>query len=134
MPPAPMVDQEIKKIMKFWLDQGVDGFRVDMSMSLVNRDPDKNDPDLLLNRVRALIKTRLSFKALQADTNFEVIYAESGWLPFVYTRAKQGKKLMVALNPSNRDVSVTLPKDLLETIPETLDGPDAAAITPTDEG
>ena len=129
-----MVDQEIKKIMKFWLDQGADGFRVDMAMSLVNRDPDKNDPDLLLNCVRALIKTRLSFKALQADTNFEVIYAESGRLPFVYTSAKQGKKLMVALNPSNRDVSVTLPKDLLETIPETLDGPDAAAITPTDEG
>lgn len=96
-------------------------------------DQDK-EPDSLLNRVRALIKTRLSLPALQADGNFEVIYAESGRLPFVYTRAKHGQKLMIALNPSNRDVSVTLPKDLLKAVPELLDGLDTAKITPTGDG
>ena len=37
--------QELKKIMKFWLDLGVDGFRVDMAYSLI-----KKDPEALANR------------------------------------------------------------------------------------
>ncbi len=31
---------ELKKIMKFWLDKGCDGFRVDMASSLVKNDPE----------------------------------------------------------------------------------------------
>ena len=96
-------------------------------------DQDK-DPDSLLNRVRELIKIRLSLKALNADAHFEPIYAESGKLPFVYTRAKHGQKLMVALNPSSQQVSVTLPKDLMKISPDVLDAPDSADITPTDDG
>jgi glycosidase len=38
--PGPQaVRQEIKNIMKFWLDMGADGFRVDMAASLVKLDP-----------------------------------------------------------------------------------------------
>lgn len=38
--PGPQrVRQEVKHIMKFWLDLGVDGFRVDMAGSLVKNDP-----------------------------------------------------------------------------------------------
>ena len=33
--------REIKNIMSFWMDKGVDGFRVDMAASLVKNDPDK---------------------------------------------------------------------------------------------
>jgi len=33
--------QELKNIMSFWMDKGVDGFRVDMAASLVKNDPDK---------------------------------------------------------------------------------------------
>ncbi|MFN2302199.1 MAG: alpha-amylase family glycosyl hydrolase, partial [Anaerolineales bacterium] len=36
-----LVRQEIKNIMKFWLEMGASGFRVDMASSLVKRDPDK---------------------------------------------------------------------------------------------
>ncbi|MCC5849182.1 MAG: glycosylase [Verrucomicrobia bacterium] len=32
--------EEMKNIMRFWLDQGADGFRVDMASSLVKGDPD----------------------------------------------------------------------------------------------
>lgn len=32
---------ELKNIMKFWLDLGADGFRVDMASSLIKNDPDK---------------------------------------------------------------------------------------------
>jgi maltose alpha-D-glucosyltransferase/alpha-amylase len=38
--PGPRaIRQEMKNIMKFWLDQGADGFRVDMAASLVKIDP-----------------------------------------------------------------------------------------------
>jgi glycosidase len=32
--------EEMKRIMRFWLDRGADGFRVDMAASLVKEDPD----------------------------------------------------------------------------------------------
>jgi len=94
----------------------------------------EEDPDSLLNRVRSLIKTRQTLKALDADAHFEVVYAESGVLPFVYARAKQGQKLMVALNPSNQPVSVELPVNVLESAPEKLDVPEDAAFERSDKG
>ena len=40
--PGPTaVRNEIKKIISFWMDQGIDGFRVDLASSLVKNDPDK---------------------------------------------------------------------------------------------
>ena len=32
--------EELKNIMKFWLDLGADGFRVDLAASLIRNDPD----------------------------------------------------------------------------------------------
>ncbi len=41
--PGPMATRrELKKIMKFWLDMGCDGFRVDMAGSLVKNDDDSS--------------------------------------------------------------------------------------------
>ena len=34
------VREELKSVMKFWLDLGADGFRVDMASSLIRKDPD----------------------------------------------------------------------------------------------
>ena len=40
--PGPMaMRRELKNIMSFWMDKGVDGFRVDMAASLVKNDFDK---------------------------------------------------------------------------------------------
>ena len=40
--PGPMaMRRELKNIISFWMDKGVDGFRVDMAASLVKNDPDK---------------------------------------------------------------------------------------------
>ena len=40
--PGPMaMRRELKNIMMFWMDKGVDGFRVDMAASLVKNDVDK---------------------------------------------------------------------------------------------
>ena len=41
--PGPMaMRRELKNIMQFWMDKGVDGFRVDMAASLVKNDFDKS--------------------------------------------------------------------------------------------
>ncbi|MBP5334219.1 MAG: alpha-amylase [Bacteroidales bacterium] len=42
--PGPMaMRRELKNIMSFWMDKGVDGFRVDMAASLVKNDDDKSE-------------------------------------------------------------------------------------------
>ncbi len=94
----------------------------------------EDEPHSLLNRVRALIKTRLGLTALDADGHFEVVYAESGKLPFVYTRAKHGQKVLVAVNPASYAVSVTLPQDALSALPEKLDVPDDATLDQVGDG
>jgi len=41
--PGPMaMRRELKNIMSFWMDKGIDGFRVDMAASLVKNDFDKS--------------------------------------------------------------------------------------------
>lgn len=52
--PGPQaVRREIRNIMAFWFDKGVDGFRVDMASSLVKNDPDKKEVSKLWNEMRA---------------------------------------------------------------------------------
>ena len=52
--PGPQaVRREIRNIMAFWFDKGVDGFRVDMASSLVKNDPDKKEVSKLWKEMRA---------------------------------------------------------------------------------
>ena len=81
------------------------------------------DPASLLNRVRTLITIRKSLQALDADADFKVIYAQSGKLPFVYSRSKGGQSILVAINPSNQQTSVQLPGTLFDSAPEGIDAP-----------
>lgn len=46
--------EEMKRIMRFWLDQGADGFRVDMAASLVKNDPDFSATMALWAEMRAM--------------------------------------------------------------------------------
>ncbi|MDE6274464.1 MAG: glycosylase, partial [Clostridiales bacterium] len=45
--------EEMKRIMRFWLDMGCDGFRVDMAYSLVKNDPEKTGTKRLWQEVRS---------------------------------------------------------------------------------
>lgn len=47
--------REIKTIMRFWLDAGCDGFRVDMAYSLVKNDPDFTGTKRLWQDIRAMM-------------------------------------------------------------------------------
>lgn len=52
--PGPKaVRAELRKIMKFWLDMGADGFRVDMAASLVKDDPGSRATIQLWREIRA---------------------------------------------------------------------------------
>jgi len=92
------------------------------------------DPDSLLNRVRKLIKLRHSQKALEADAEFTVIYAESGKLPFIYSRSKIGQKLLIAINPAAEAISVNLPHNLFKALPKVIYAPEDAVITKGEDG
>ncbi len=70
------------------------------------------DPDSLWHVTRKLNALRKAYRDLQADGDFEVIYAEEGQFPFVYRRGE----FYIALNPSDTVTAVTLPKHAYETI------------------
>ena len=54
--PGPQaVRRELRNIMAFWFDKGVDGFRVDMAASLVKGDPDKKAVMALWQEMREWI-------------------------------------------------------------------------------
>ncbi len=69
-------------------------------------DDQLGDKDSLLNTVKELTALRHKYEDLQADGEFEVIYADPESFPFVYKRGH----LMVAINPSDKKAYVKLPK------------------------
>lgn len=51
--PGPQATRrEMRQIMQFWFDKGIDGFRVDMASSLVKNDPDKKGTIALWKEMR----------------------------------------------------------------------------------
>ncbi|OHB58068.1 MAG: glycosylase [Planctomycetes bacterium GWF2_50_10] len=54
-PDVLAVREELKKIMRYWLDMGCDGFRVDMASSLVKNDPDWKYTGQFWKQVRSML-------------------------------------------------------------------------------
>ncbi len=59
--------EELKGIMRFWLDMGCDGFRVDMASSLVKNDPDKKGITALWADVRSMLDADYPNAAIIAE-------------------------------------------------------------------
>ena len=76
---------------------------VDPSLDAPTVAVQESDPDSLLNTVRALLHLRHAEKDLQADGDFEPLFAEKG-RPFVYRRGS----LIAAVNPGLSSESVKL--------------------------
>lgn len=54
--PGPTaVKEEVKKIIRYWFDQGADGFRADMALSLVKGDLDGNATAAVWREVREML-------------------------------------------------------------------------------
>jgi maltose alpha-D-glucosyltransferase/alpha-amylase len=66
-PDVLAVREELKKIMRFWLDLGADGFRVDMAMSLVKSDPNLVETMKLWREVREMFDRDYPNAALMSE-------------------------------------------------------------------
>ena len=69
----------------------------------------EGDPVSLLNWTRKLIGLRKSNKAFWADSDFTPVFNEKNPYPMVYTRSDGNETWIIALNPTGRKQSVTLP-------------------------
>jgi maltose alpha-D-glucosyltransferase/alpha-amylase len=66
--PGPQATRaELRRIMRFWLDQGAAGFRVDMAHSLVKNDPGRKATIALWQEVRAWLDQAYPEAALMAE-------------------------------------------------------------------
>ena len=63
-----------------------------------------HDKDSLYSTTKSLVALRHMHADLQADADFNVIYAEKEKMPFVYKRGK----LILAINPSSVEETISL--------------------------
>ena len=86
--PGPQaVRQELKNIMKFWLDLGASGFRVDMAGSLVKNDPGGKETARLWQEVRAWLDREYPEAAIVSEWSNPTVAIPAGFhmdflLPF----------------------------------------------------
>ncbi len=66
-PDVCAVREELKKIIRYWLDLGADGFRVDMAMSLVKKDPGLVETMKLWREVREMFDRDYPNAALMSE-------------------------------------------------------------------
>lgn len=63
------------------------------------------DTSSLYHEVKRLIALRQSHPALQSKGEIDFIYAEKNAYPFAYLRSAGGEKILVILNPSDKDTA-----------------------------
>ena len=74
------------------------------------------DAGSLWNEIRKLCKIRRKFPALCAFGAIQFVYCEPEKYPLVYLRTSGSEKILVAINPSEKDAVCACPYQLEETI------------------
>ncbi len=78
--PGPQqVRQELRSIMKFWLEKGASGFRVDMAHSLVKDDPDYREITRLWQENRAWLNREFPEAVLVSEWSNPVVALGAGF-------------------------------------------------------
>ena len=93
--------QEMKNIIAFWFDKGVDGFRVDMAQSLVKNDTDGKATAALWHEMRSWVDTNYPDHILLAEWSAPMTSIPAGFdidffLPW---RDKNGYKELILPEP-----------------------------------
>jgi maltose alpha-D-glucosyltransferase/alpha-amylase len=70
---------ELRKIMAFWLDMGVSGFRVDMAFSLIKNDPGCGETNKLWKDIRSWLEKEYPDAVLLAEWSWPERAAEAGF-------------------------------------------------------
>ena len=95
------VREELKKIMKFWLDLGADGFRVDMASSLIRTDPDHEAISALWRYYRAWFDQQYPEAVLISEWSDPAIAVPAGFhIDFLLAFGEPAYRLL--LGPSSR--------------------------------
>lgn len=66
-PSCTATREAMKDVMRYWLDMGCDGFRVDMAYSLVKNDPDKSGTKALWQNVRDMLDSEYPEAAILSE-------------------------------------------------------------------
>lgn len=74
------------------------------------------DKDSLYHEIKKLIQIRQAHKALQSKGEIEFVYARKETYPFAYMRSTKGEKILVVLNPSDKEVKFECSLELKETV------------------
>lgn len=78
--------------------------RQDESADRPTVEKQQADENSLYHEIKRLIRTRQAHKALQSNGEITFVYAKEKTYPFAYMRSKEDEKILVVLNPSDREV------------------------------
>ena len=97
--PGPQaVRQELKNIITFWMEKGLDGFRVDLAASLIKNDPDKKATMALWKDINHWFHEKFPQGVLIAEwfnpkqsieAGFDIDFLRPGSLTSAYERGKK---------------------------------------------
>ncbi len=74
------------------------------------------DDNSLYHEIRKLIAIRQAHKALQSKGEITFVYAQKDSYPFAYVRSTEDEKILVVLNPSDREVKFASDLEPVEVI------------------
>ena len=94
---------------------------VDSSPQPPNAAAQLSDDQSLIHLVRRLLGLRKKYPALGNTAEFEPVYAKKGKYPFVYERRLDGACYWIAINPSEKELSIKLPAIASAEALEALD-------------
>lgn len=81
--------------------------RQDESKADINVANEKNDPDSLLNEVKALIQIRQEHPALHNRSSFRLFRNNGSSYPLAFIRSCRRESMLAIFNPSDKDVPIT---------------------------
>lgn len=104
--PGPRaVRAELKNIMRFWLDLGASGFRVDMAGSLVKNDPDSRATAALWQEFRQWMDREYPDCALVSEWSQPQLAIPAGFhMDFLLPFAKPGYKALFRADGKDRPI------------------------------
>lgn len=121
-PDAVATVQAVKDVMKFWLDMGCDGFRVDMADSLVKHDDDKKSGTCSVwKKITKWMKENYPEAAMVSEWNNPTLAIPAGFdMDFMLNWWGNGYDLLMR-DCKSKNPSPIFRKDSKRTIKEFLD-------------
>lgn len=99
---------------------------VDISTNAPDVASQEKDPGSLLNAVKELIRLHNTEAALVAYAEFVPVYANKDAYPLAYVRAHGSERLLIAINPADRETSASFELNYASRNPDLICGSGSA--------